>query len=729
MSHTDEPEAVAGHMDTPQAADTQSGCPVAHGRVNPTAGDPNHEWWPNSLNLSILRRNAAEANPRDPDFDYAAAFQNLDLAAVKADLAQVMTDSKDFWPADFGHYGGLMIRLAWHAAGTYRVWDGRGGAGHGQQRFAPLNSWPDNANLDKARRLLWPVKQKYGQALSWGDLIVLAGNVALESMGFDTFGFGGGRVDEWTPDNSVFWGDEPEWVTHDARYSDDPEHEVELDQPLAATEMGLIYVNPEGHAGNGDPLRAALDIRKSFALMAMNDEETAALIVGGHTFGKTHGAASPDYVGAEPNAAGLEQAGLGWKSSYGTGVLADAITSGLEVTWTRTPTQWSNDYLELLYRYEWEREKSPGGGWQYVAKDAEAIIPGPTPDSPMRKPTMLVTDISMREDPAYGEITKRWLDHPEELADAFAKAWFKLTHRDMGPKVRYLGPEVPEETLLWQDPLPEAPTETLSTEDIAGLKQQLLDSGLTVSELVSTAWAAASSYRATDMRGGANGARVRLEPQRSWEVNNPAQLAKVLATLEDIKGTFGEGGKSVSIADLIVLGGVAGVEKAAADAGTPVEVEFVPGRVDATQEQTDVESFGYMEPRFDGFRNYAATEPQRMNLEHHLLDRASMMGLTVSELVSTAWAAASSFRATDMRGGANGARIRLEPQRSWTVNNPEQLAKVLARLEDIRGTFGEGGKSVSIADLIVLGGVAGVEKAAADAGTPVEVEFVPGRVD
>jgi catalase-peroxidase len=633
VSDEHEPNSIEGQMDEPQASETQAECPVAHGRIRPVAGDANQEWWPARLNLQILHRNTPEANPLDPDFDYAEAFNSLDLSAVKADLEAVMTDSKDFWPADFGHYGGLMIRLAWHSAGTYRVFDGRGGGGHGQQRFAPLNSWPDNASLDKARRLLWPVKQKYGRALSWGDLMILAGNVALESMGFETIGFAGGRTDEWTPDTSVYWGTETTWVTHEDRYPDG--EDAEMERPLGASEMGLIYVNPEGHSGNGDPLRAGQDIRETFGRMAMNDVETAALIVGGHAFGKTHGAANPDeYVGAEPEGAPLNEAGFGWSNSYGSGKGADAITSGLEVTWSTTPTRWSNSYLENLYAHEWELEQSPGGGKQFVAKDAAATIPGPTPDSPMRKPTMLVTDVTMRMDPIYGEITRRWLDHPEELAEEFAKAWFKLTHRDMGPRSRYLGPEIPAETFIWQDPLPDAPAETLSAEDVATLKQHILGSGLSVSELVSTAWAAASSFRASDKRGGANGGRIRLEPQRSWAVNNPPQLAKVLAKLEDIKGAFGEGGKSVSIADLVVLGGVAAVEKAAADGGTPVEVPFTPGRVDASQEQTDVESFGYMEPRFDGFRNYDSGAPTRVELEYHLIDRASLLGISAPELTA-----------------------------------------------------------------------------------------------
>jgi len=628
VSDTQEPDAVVGEMDEPQASDGQAECPVDHRRIPPVEGNANQEWWPEALNLQILYRNTPQADP-DPDFDYAEAFKSLDLAAVKADIEAVMTDSKDWWPADFGHYGGLMIRMAWHSAGTYRVFDGRGGAGHGQQRFAPLNSWPDNANVDKARRLLWPVKQKFGKALSWGDLIILAGNVAIESMGGTTVGFAGGRVDEWTPDTSVYWGAETTWVTNDHRYSGDRD----LEKPLGASEMGLIYVNPEGPNGQPDVLGAARDIRETFGRMAMNVEETAALIVGGHTFGKTHGAANPDdHVGFEPDGAPLEEVGLGWKSSYGSGGGADAITSGLEVTWTTTPTRWSNNFLENLYGFEWELEKSPAGGNQFVAKGAEAIIPGPAPDSQPRKPTMLVTDIAMREDPEFGAITRRWLDHPEELADAFAKAWFKLTHRDLGPVSRYLGAEVPKDTFLWQDPLPEASAEGLSGEDIANLKRQILDAGLTVSELVSTAWASASTFRNSDKRGGANGARIRLEPQKNWEVNNPEQLTKVLSKLEDIKGSFGESGKSVSIADLIVLGGVAAVEKAAADGGTPVEVEFKPGRVDASQEETDVESFGYMEPRFDGFRNYDSGAPTKLRQEHQLVDRAELLGLTAPEL-------------------------------------------------------------------------------------------------
>jgi catalase-peroxidase len=627
-SHEQDPNAVFGQMDEPQASEQEAKCPVADGRIRPTAGDANQEWWPTGLNLQILHRNAAEANPLDPDFDYAEAFSGLDLHAVKADVEAVMTDSKDWWPADFGHYGGLMIRMAWHSAGTYRVFDGRGGGGHGQQRFAPLNSWPDNVNVDKARRLLWPVKQKYGRALSWGDLLILAGNVALESMGFQTLGFAGGRVDEWTPDTSVYWGAETTWVTNDERYSGDRD----LERPLGASEMGLIYVNPEGPNGQPDPAGSARDIRETFGRMAMNDIETAALIVGGHTFGKTHGAGSADNVGLEPVAAGLEETGLGWKSSYGSGKLEDAITSGIEVTWTTTPTKWSNNYLENLYGYDFELEKSPADAWQYVAKDAEAIIPAPNEGGAARKPTMLVSDIALKVDPIYGEITRRWLDHPEELAEEFGKAWFKLTHRDLGPVSRYLGSEVPENTFIWQDPLPDAPAEALSAEDIAGLKERILASGLTVSELVSTAWAAASSFRNSDKRGGANGARIRLEPQKSWEVNNPEQLARVLSKLEDIKGSFGEGGKSVSIADLVVLAGVTAVEKAAADGGTPLEVEFKPGRVDASQEETDVESFGYMEPRFDGFRNYDSGAPTKLGQEHHLVDRAELLRLTAPEL-------------------------------------------------------------------------------------------------
>jgi catalase-peroxidase len=624
VPETDKPDAVVGEMNDTQAGNGH--CPVHATLTSPLVGNPNQDWWPERLNLRVLARNPAEMNPYGADFDYAAAFSSLDLAAVKADIAEVLTDSKEWWPADFGNYGPLMIRMAWHAAGTYRVTDGRGGAGHGQQRFAPLNSWPDNVNLDKARRLLWPVKQKYGRSLSWADLMMLTGNVALESMGFATYGFGGGRTDEWEADTNVDWGPETEWLG-DRRYHG----ERDLENPLAAVQMGLIYVNPEGPNGEPDPAKAAVDIRETFKRMAMNDVETAALIVGGHSFGKTHGAGDADLVGPEPEAAPIENVGLGWKSAYGSGVLEDAITSGLEVTWTSTPTRWSNGYLTLLYGHEWELEKSPAGAWQYVARDAEAIIPAPNEGGAPRRPTMLVTDLSMRVDPIYEQITRRWLDHPEELEEEFAKAWFKLTHRDLGPVSRYLGPEVPAGQLLWQDPLPPAPAHTLTEADIAALKERLLGSGLSVGELVSTAWAAAGSYRDTDKRGGANGGRIRLEPQRSWEVNAPERLARVLAVLEAIKADFDAGERTVSIADLVVLGGVAAVEKAAADAGVPVSVPFRPGRVDASQEQTDVESFGYLEPRFDGFRNYEGAT-SRLGAEYHLIDRASLLGLTAPEM-------------------------------------------------------------------------------------------------
>lgn len=596
-------------------------CPVLHeGGVHPTQGDANRSWWPEGLNLKILAKNPAVANPLGADFDYAEAFGSLDLAEVKRDIEQVLTTSQDWWPADFGHYGPFMIRMAWHSAGTYRVMDGRGGAGTGQQRFAPLNSWPDNVNLDKARRLLWPVKKKYGKSLSWADLMVLTGNVALESMGFKTFGFAGGRVDAWEPDADVYWGPETEWLG-DERYTGDRE----LDKPLAAVQMGLIYVNPEGPNGNPDPLAAAIDIRETFARMAMNDEETVALIAGGHTFGKTHGAADPDeHVGPEPEAAGLEQQGFGWKSSHGSGVLQDAITSGIEVTWTDKPTEWTNRYFEILFGYEWELSKSPAGAAQWVAKDAEAIIPAPDEGGEKRLPTMLTTDLSLRVDPAYERISRRFLENPEEFADAFARAWFKLTHRDMGPIDRYVGPEVPSEELLWQDPIPA--TEAPSADAIAAAKKAVEESGLSVQQLVKTAWAAASSYRHSDKRGGANGGRLRLEPQRSWEVNEPAELAPVIEQLEQIAQSTG-----VSFADAVVIAGNVGVEKAAAAAGVTVEVPFTPGRGDATQEQTDVESFGYLEPRADGFRNYERPD-SKLPAEYHLLDRANQLNLSAPEL-------------------------------------------------------------------------------------------------
>ncbi len=567
------------------------------------------------------------ANPLDEDFDYAEAFKSLDLAAVKRDIAEVLTTSQDWWPADFGNYGPLMIRMAWHSAGTYRISDGRGGAGAGQQRFAPLNSWPDNGNLDKARRLLWPVKKKYGQSISWADLLILTGNVALETMGFKTFGFGGGRADVWEAEEDVYWGPETTWLD-DKRYTG----ERELENPLAAVQMGLIYVNPEGPNGNPDPIAAARDIRETFRRMAMNDEETVALIAGGHTFGKTHGAGSADHVGPDPEAASLEDQGLGWKSTYGTGKGGDAITSGLEVTWTSTPTQWSNGFFKNLFEFEYELEQSPAGANQWVAKDAPEIIPDAHDSSKKHRPRMLTTDLALRFDPIYEPISRRFYENPEEFADAFARAWYKLTHRDMGPKSLYLGPEVPEETLLWQDPLPEREGELIDDADIATLKTKLLESGLSVSELVTTAWASASTFRASDKRGGANGARIRLAPQRGWEVNDPDQLAQVLRTLENVQQEFNasSGAKKVSLADLIVLGGAAAVEKAAKEAGYEIQVPFTPGRVDATEEHTDVESFEALEPTADGFRNYLG-KGNRLPAEYLLLDKANLLGLSAPE--------------------------------------------------------------------------------------------------
>ncbi|WP_030410317.1 catalase/peroxidase HPI [Streptomyces sp. NRRL S-1448] len=605
------------------------GCPVAHGRaLHPTQGGGNAQWWPERLNLKILAKNPAVANPLGADFDYAAAFKSLDLPAVKQDIAEVLTDSKDWWPADFGHYGPFMIRMAWHSAGTYRISDGRGGAGAGQQRFAPLNSWPDNGNLDKARRLLWPVKKKYGKSLSWADLMILAGNVALESMGFTTFGFAGGREDVWESEEDVYWGPEKVWLD-DQRYTGDRE----LENPLGAVQMGLIYVNPEGPNGTPDPLAAARDIRETFRRMAMNDEETVALIAGGHTFGKTHGAGPAENVGPDPEAAPIEAQGLGWANTYGTGKGGDAITSGLEVTWTATPTQWGNGFFKNLFEYEYELTKSPAGAHQWVAKNAEAIIPDAHDPSKKKLPTMLTTDLSLRFDPVYEQISRRFYENPDEFADAFARAWYKLTHRDLGPKSLYLGPEVPEETLLWQDPLPEAEGEVIDAEDIAALKAKLLGSGLTVAQLVSTAWASASTYRNSDKRGGANGGRIRLEPQRGWEANDPDQLELVLRTLEGIQRDFhaSSGAKKVSLADLIVLGGAAAVEKAAKDAGYDIEVPFTPGRVDATEEHTDAESFAALEPTADGFRNYLG-KGNRLRAEYLLLDKANLLGLSAPEL-------------------------------------------------------------------------------------------------
>lgn len=631
---------------SPQGVDrkAEGGCPVAHDGVtaqgseseNPALDSPtpkahgprsNRDWWPNQLDLSPLHVHNPAGNPLGADFDYAQEFAGLDVDAVKADVVEVLHNSQDWWPADFGHYGGLMIRLSWHAAGTYRQYDGRGGAGDGAQRFAPLNSWPDNGNLDKARRLLWPVKQKYGQRISWADLLVLAGNVALEDMGFKTFGFAFGREDVWEPEE-IFWGPEDTWLG-DERYSG----ERDLSEPLGAVQMGLIYVNPEGPNGNPDPLASARDIRETFGRMAMNDEETVALIAGGHTFGKTHGAGDAALVGPEPEAAPLEEQGLGWKSAFGSGKGADAITSGLEVTWTDKPTQWSNRFFEILFGYEWELSESPAGAKQWVAKDAEAIIPGPAADSPKRKPTMLTSDLALRFDPAYEKISRRFLENPDQFADAFAKAWYKLLHRDMGPVSRYLGPWVPEPQ-PWQDPVPAVDHELVDESDVAALKAKLLESGLSVSELASTAWASAASFRKTDKRGGANGARIRLEPQRSWEVNNPAQLAKVLERLEAVQAEFNAsqtGGKRISLADLIVLGGSAAVEKAARDAGVEVTVPFHPGRTDASQEETDVDTFKYLEPRADGFRNYVRPG-EKLRPEELLVDRAYMLDLTAPEL-------------------------------------------------------------------------------------------------
>jgi catalase-peroxidase len=614
------------------ATPESGGCPVARGGLtHPTKGDANRDWWPNRLNLKILAKNPAVANPLGEEFNYAGAFKTLDLVAVKRDIARVLTTSQDWWPADFGNYGPLMIRMAWHGAGTYRISDGRGGAGSGQQRFAPLNSWPDNVSLDKARRLLWPVKKKYGQKISWADLMILTGNVALETMGFKTFGFGGGRPDVWEPDDDVYWGPETTWLG-DERYHGDRE----LEEPFGAVQMGLIYVNPEGPNGNPDPVAAARDIRETFRRMAMNDEETVALIAGGHTFGKTHGAGPAENVGPDPEAAPLEQQGLGWKSTYRTGKGGDAITSGIEVTWTSTPTTWDNSFLETLYGYEWELTKSPAGAYQWKPKDGAGAgtVPDAHDPSKSHPPTMLTTDLSLRMDPVYERITRRFLENPGELADAFARAWFKLTHRDMGPIARYLGPEVPAERLIWQDPVPAVDHELVDAADIAALKGQILASGLPVSQLVSTAWAAGSSFRGSDKRGGANGARIRLEPQSGWEVNEPNQLATVLRTLEGIQQAFNAAqtsGKRVSLADVIVLAGGAAVEQAARDAGFDVEVPFAPGRTDASQEQTDVESFAVLEPKADGFRNFLGKDSQ-LPAEYLLIDRANLLTLSAPEM-------------------------------------------------------------------------------------------------
>jgi len=632
-----------------------SKCPFHNGTMHSNvagSGTRNRDWWPKQLKLNILRQYSSLSNPMDKDFNYAEAFKSLDYNALKADLTQLMTDSQDWWPADFGHYGGLFIRMAWHSAGTYRVSDGRGGGGQGQQRFAPLNSWPDNVSLDKARRLLWPIKQKYGNKISWADLMILAGNVALESMGFKTFGFAGGREDVFEAAEDVYWGSETTWLGNDERYSRGAEgvaargvlvsdddangetHSHDLEKPLAAAHMGLIYVNPEGPNGNPDPIAAARDIRETFARMAMNDEETVALIAGGHTFGKTHGAASSDHVGKEPEAGGLEDQGFGWNNSFGTGKGADTITSGLEVTWTKTPTQWSNNFFENLFGFEWELTKSPGGAHQWVAKTDEEIIPDAFDANKKHKPTMLTTDLSLRFDPAYEKISRHFLENPDAFADAFARAWFKLTHRDMGPVARYLGPEVPNEVLIWQDPLPAVDHPLVDAADLDTLKSKVLASGLTIAQLVNTAWASASTFRGGDKRGGANGARIRLAPQRYWQVNNPSQLGTVLSTLEKIQQEFNAAqsdGKKISLADLIVFAGGAAIESAAEKAGHTIKVPFTPGRTDASQEHTDVESFSHMEPVADGFRNYKKGRT-KASTEELLIDKAQLLTLNAPEL-------------------------------------------------------------------------------------------------
>ena len=627
-----EKELAAAGASAPHTKEqaSEAKCPVMHGGAR---AHTNRDWWPNQLDLRVLHQHSNLSDPMGEEFDYAKEFKSLDLNAVVKDLQAVMTDSQEWWPADFGHYGPLFIRMAWHSAGTYRIGDGRGGAGAGQQRFAPLNSWPDNVNLDKARRLLWPIKQKYGRKISWADLMILAGNVALESMGFKTFGFGGGRADVWEPEEDVFWGPEGKWLA-DERYSG----ERNLDNPLGAVQMGLIYVNPEGPNANPDPLAAAKDIRETFRRMAMNDEETVALIAGGHTFGKTHGAGPADNVGPEPEAAPIEQLGLGWKSKFKTGKAGDAIGSGLEVTWTNSPTKWSNSFFETLFKYEWELTKSPAGANQWVAKNGAGAGTVPDAHDPSKRhsPTMLTTDLSLRFDPAYEKISRRFYQHPDQFADAFARAWFKLTHRDMGPIARYLGPLVPKEVLSWQDPVPAVNHPLINEQDVAALKTKILSSGLTIPQLVSTAWASASTFRGSDKRGGANGARIRLAPQKFWEVNQPAELDKVLQKLEAIQKEFnssqanGSKGKKVSLADLIVLGGDAAIEKAAKDAGVDVKVPFTPGRMDASQEQTDVESFEPLEPKADGFRNYVHGK-QRLSPEELLIDKAQLLRLTAPE--------------------------------------------------------------------------------------------------
>ncbi|KAK7447826.1 hypothetical protein CaCOL14_007539 [Colletotrichum acutatum] len=626
-------------------------CPFIRTMNTGGGGTKNRDWWPDSLKLNILRQHTPVTNPLGGDFDYVSAFKTLDYDGVKKDLTALMTDSQDWWPADFGHYGGLFIRMAWHSAGTYRVHDGRGGGGEGQQRFAPLNSWPDNVSLDKARRLLWPIKQKYGNKISWADLMILAGNVALESMGFQTAGFSGGRPDTWEADESVYWGGETTWLGNDVRYSHGHEgksgqgvldgsqdtksksdiHTRDLESPLGAAHMGLIYVNPEGPDGNPDPVAAARDIRVTFGRMAMNDEETVALIAGGHTFGKTHGAAPDSNVGAEPEAAGLEAQGFGWANKHGSGKGADTITSGLEVTWTATPTKWSNKYFEYLFKFDWELTKSPAGANQWVAKNAEPIIPHAFDSSKKQLPTMLTTDLSLRFDPEYEKISRRFLENPDQFADAFAKAWFKLTHRDMGPRSRYVGPEVPSEDFIWQDPIPTPSSPLVSEQDVAALKKEVLATGIDASKLISTAWASASTFRGSDKRGGANGARIRLAPQKDWEVNNPKQLAEVLKALEGVQQKFNGSGKKVSLADLIVLAGAAGVEQAAKNAGYDINVPFTPGRGDATQEQTDVESVDHLQPHADGFRNYGKSG-NRAKTEHYLVDKAHLLTLTAPEL-------------------------------------------------------------------------------------------------
>jgi catalase-peroxidase len=614
-------------------SESQGKCPVtgATGKHRAGTGGPkNRDWWPNQLKLNTLRQHTSKSNPMGEAFDYAKEFNSLDMAALKKDLHKLMTDSQDWWPADFGHYGPLFIRMAWHSAGTYRTGDGRGGAGGGQQRFAPLNSWPDNVNLDKARRLLWPIKQKYGRKISWADLMILAGNVALESMGFKTFGFSGGRADVWEPEEDVYWGSETKWLDNDERSLE----LSETDNPLAAIQMGLIYVNPEGPGGNPDPLAAATDIRNTFARMGMNDEETVALIAGGHTFGKAHGAGDAAHLGAEPEAAAIEAQGLGWNSSFRSGKAGDTITSGIEVTWTQTPAKWSYYFFENLFKYEWELTKSPAGAYQWVAKNADKVIPDAHDKAKKHLPTMLTTDLSLRFDPAYEKISRRFYEYPLEFADAFARAWFKLTHRDMGPRSRYLGPEIPAEILTWQDPIPIVDHPLVDDKDVQSLKAMLLQSGLSISQLVSTAWASASTFRGSDKRGGANGARIRLAPQKFWQVNNPAQLAKVLEKLENIQQEFNnsqKNGKKISLADLIVLGGTAAIEAAAGKAGIKLSVPFTPGRMDASQEQTDVESFAWLEPAADGFRNYVKAK-YKMPTEELLVDKAQLLTLTAPEM-------------------------------------------------------------------------------------------------